>query len=327
MAIIRAVGSHVVRRRETRFLTGGLITAIGMLGCVESFGGSNVQIDLGPATPVQASPGVTPAGNQLPSNAHFTLYAVDASGGENSLFAVQRFEVHRIVDVASPCFIDVGEHVPHEGLHVSQFGTQIAIDTGIMDVRNPPADATEQQRIDAATAAQRMANIAALGGPTGIKVVTSASEGGYPAVAADCTGPADQLPPPTCLDPASNERRLRLCQAAWAADPMLWEGTDRVLTAPLAGTTYGMVVGLNPINLAPVGGAQFFVDEELSMVDAFAIYWQVDGMPDPGNLLLYGTPSKPTRGVTHVHMTSPSSPALTAEVAIFADLGDDQVHF
>lgn len=316
------MGPFAARRRAWT-----LLAALCTTGCVDSFRGSNVQIDLSPATPAQASVGATPQPTQLPAGAHYTLVAIQAAEDGDQLFEVQRFEVHRVVDLTSPCFIDVGEHVPHPGLHVSEFGRKIAEDTGIPDVRNPPATATEQQKIDAATAAQRMLDIAALGSDQGIKVVTSASTSGYPAVAADCAGPADQLPPPACTDDASNARRLALCQDAWRADPALWEGTDRVLTAPLAGTTHGFVVGRNPINLTPVGGAQFFVDDDLTGMDAFAVYWQVDGGEEPGNLLLYGTPSRPTRGVTQVNLTSPTSPQLAAKLAIFADLGEDEVHF
>jgi hypothetical protein len=314
------MGSHVVRRRAVVVLA--LASAS---GCVDGFRGSNVQLDLAPTTPAQAPPGAVPRANQLPSNAHYTLYAIDTADDRDRLFAIDRFEIHPIVDLQSPCFIDVGEHVPHPGLHVSQFGAQVALDTGIPDYRNPPEGATEQQKIDAATAAQRMANVTALGGDTGIKVVTSASESVYPAVAADCS--SDGIPPAMCVDTEANARRLAACRAAWAADRDLWEGTDRVLTAPLAGTTRGMVDGMNPVNLAPVGGAQFFVDEDLTGMDAFALYWQLDGMDGPGTLLLYGRPTTPTRGVMHVEMSSTSSPSLSADLAIFADLGEDGVHF
>ncbi|MBL0217696.1 MAG: hypothetical protein IPQ07_27945 [Myxococcales bacterium] len=275
--------------------------------------------------PAQASPGVPPSATQLPSNVHFTIYGIQTTSDRDRMFELDKFEVHPIVDVASPCFIDVGEHVPHPGLHVSQYAAMIAADTGIPDYRNPPAGASEAQKTDAATAAQRMLNIAALGGDNGIRAVTSASTTIYPAVATDCSGPG--IPPAMCTDDASNKRRLELCQKAWADDPNLWEGTDRVLVAPLAGTTYGLVDGLNPINLAPVGGAQFFIDEAVGSMDAYAIYYQTDDKEDPGNLLLYGTPTKPTRGVSHVHLTSTVNPLLTADMAIFVDLGEDDVHF
>ncbi len=313
-----------MRRRSLLFIN---LIAVGCAGCVDGFRGSNLEVDLSNGTPAQASPGIVPRADQLPSNVHFTIYGIQEAADRDHLFALDQFEIHPIVDLASPCFIDVGDHVPHPGLHVSQFAKQIALDTGIPDVRNPPAGATEQQKIIAATAEQRMTNITALGSDQGIKAVTSVSATAYPAVAADCDGPAGELPPPTCTDDASNQRRLALCQAAWSADPDLWEGTDRVLTAPLGGRTFGLVDGVNPVNLGPVGGAQFFVEQAVSTVDAYAIYWQVDGTAGPGTLLYFGRPTQPTRGVDHVHMTSPRSPALSADMIVFADLGEDNVHF
>lgn len=297
-----------------------------LCGCVDGFRGSNVQIDMSFATPVQASPGTTPRANQLPADTHYRLYAIDEQDGVDHVFEVQRFEVHTIVDPLSPCFIDAGAHVRFPGLHVTQYGAKIAEVTGITDVANPPPTATEDDRIDAATAIQRMANVNALAGDTGIKVVTSASAGGYPAVDADCEGVG--LPPPTCTGDAANARRLRICREAWKADPALYEGTDRVLTAPLNGTTYGFVVGVNPLNLAPVGGAQVFVDEALGGTDEYALYVQTDGVEgDLGTLMLSGRPTSPTRGVRHVHLTSPTSPNLTADLAVFEDLGEDDTQF
>ena len=35
----------------------------------------------------------------------------------------------------------------------------------------------------------------------------------------------------------------------------------------------------------------------------------------------------PTRGVFHIHLVSPINPLLTAEMAVFADLAQDSVHF
>lgn len=260
------------------------------------------------------------------ADSHYRLYSIKEEPERENTFEVQRFEVHKIVDLTSPCYIDVGEHVQFPGLHVSQFRAKTEEVTGITDIMNPPPSSTEAQRIDAATAIVRMQNIASLSGDMGIKVVTSASAGAYPPVDADCTGGG--LPPPNCIDDASNARRLARCQAAWDADPLLYEGTDRVLTAPLNGTTFGFVVGLNPINLAPVGGAQFFVDEALGGSDEYAIYVQTDGVEDNlGTLFLSGRPTSPTRGVRHVHMTSPTSPNVTAELAVFEDLGEDDVQF
>jgi hypothetical protein len=298
--------------------------ALGLLalaGCIDEFQGSNVQIDFGAAMPVQASPYATSVGpNELPSDAHLTLYAfangLDESGAPvGRLFEVQRFEIHRIVDLQSPCFIDVGENVPFPGLHVSQYSAMVESQAGADD-------------IDIGTAMQRQRNVTALASTMGLKAITSASTSAYPDIAPDCVD-TTSIPPPACADPDSNRRRLQMCQAAWRADETYFEGTDRILTAPLNGTTHGMVTGLNPVNLAPVGGSQFFVDESLDDFDGFGIYWKLDSAPadELGEQLLFGTPAAPTRGVIHVHMTSLVSPMLSADIAIFSDIDEDDVHF
>jgi hypothetical protein len=321
-------------RRTIRGTAGA--AALTLAGCVSGFQGANVQLDLSPATPVQANALATPGMGELPAATHFTLYAIEEETlpdmtRQDHLFEVVRFEVHHIVDPSSPCFIDVGDHVPHPGLHVTQFASRIQQDTGIQDPAHPPAGATQPQIEAVTTALARMAKIAAITGPGGLVAVTSASTTPYPAVATSCTGPSEQIPPPMCMDDASNQRRLQLCQQTWQQDGRLWEGTDRVLTAPLNGTTFGLL--LNPMTPlgAPVGGAQIFVDNALVGVDAYAIYFQADsppqGMDGPGTQLYFGRPTLPTRGVSHVHLVSPINAALTAELAVFTDLGQDDVHF
>ena len=104
-----------------------LAIALAAAGCIDSFHGSNVQFDFAQTMLVQASPGATPNANQLPSDVHFTFYAIENTPTSSSLFAVQQFEIHRIVDLSSPCYIDVGAHVPFPGLHVSQYGNMIAM--------------------------------------------------------------------------------------------------------------------------------------------------------------------------------------------------------
>jgi hypothetical protein len=316
-----------------------VFASITLGGCVDGFQGANIQVDLSPFTPVQGPVigAPDPTANELPAAVHFAIYAIQESTGRESMFEVSRFEIHRIVDKSSPCFIDVGEHVPHPGLHVTAFAERIKQDTGITDLANPPAGATEQQKELVATAEVRMQAIDKLvqhADPRnpmnmgGIVAVTSASPATYPMMASTCDGPPDQIPPPACMDEASNKLRLQLCQAAWKADPDLWEGTDRVLTAPLNGITHGMMdLQTGPISPTPIGGAQFFVDNALDNIDAYAIYFQVDGMDTPGTQLYFGRPTMPTRGVAHVHLVSPINPALTAEMAVFIDLGEDDVHF
>jgi hypothetical protein len=292
-----------------------------LAGCIDEFQGSNVQVDFGPAMPVQASAyAVTPGPGELPSDVHFTLYAfsegVDDTGAPvGRLFELQRFEIHRIVDLRSPCFIDVGDNVPFPGLHVSQYADMVEAKAGSDD-------------IDIGTAMQRQRNVDALASEMGLKAVTSASSNVYMDIAPDCVD-ATRIPPPACVDADSNRRRLAMCEAAWRSDPTYFEGTDRILTAPLNGTTHGMVTGLNPVNLAPVGGSQFFVDEALEDFDGFGVYWQQDAAPadELGTQLLFGKPEAPTRGVIRVHMTSLVTPGLAADLAIFANIDEDDVHF
>jgi hypothetical protein len=303
---------------------------LGATGCIDSFHGSNVQFDFVPSMLLQAPLGVTPGGNQLATQSHFTFYAftdgADSKGNPvGRLFAVQQFEIHRIVDLGSPCFIDVGAHVPFPGLHVSEYAKMIQMQTGIADLANPPAEASEADKIAAATAVTRMANVTLLAADGGLEVISGTSTAAYPDVAIDCVSPG--IPPATCTDDASNKRRLDMCQAFWHANPGYFEGTDRILTQPLAGVTHGFVDGVNPINFAPVGGAQFFVNTDLGGVSAYALYRQDDGMPDPGTLVMYGNTTMPTRGVQHVHMTSPTDPTLVADVAIFINLDDDSTNF
>ena len=304
-----------------------LIYAALLGGCVDAFGGSNVQIDLGPRTPPQAPASRLPTAGELPANIHFRLYAIKETPDRDALFELQRFEIHKLVDPTSPCFIDVGPNVPFPGLHVTRFFEKTAERTGITDPANPPPGTTTAQQIEAATAQQRMTNLAALSGDQGLKAVTSASASAYPAVDASCTDAG--LPPPSCIDDAANARRLAICRQAWDADGQLFEGTDRVLTSPLNGTTFGFVEGENPVTPVPVGGAQFVVDNALEGVDEYAIFFQTDGADDPGTLFLAGRPApSATRGVTHVHLDSPFLPDLVeAELVIFADLDEDDVHF
>jgi hypothetical protein len=284
-------------------------------GCVDELQGSNIQFDFSPSTAVSA-PGT-----------HLTLYAFQDDPMTGRLFELQRFEIHKIANLASPCFIDVGDHVPHPGLHVSQYAKVIGEDVGIPDITNPPTNATDAQKIAAATAVQRQANVALLAGDAGIKAITSSSAASYGAVGADCSD-GNGIPPPECTDEVSNQRRLDACQAVWKSDANFYEGTDRVLTLPLNGVAHGNVDGMNPINLSPVGGAQFYISDVLDGFQGYALYNQTDDQTTPGgDLMLFGTPTMPTRGVIKVHMTNAVSAALFADLAIFSDLGQNDDSF
>jgi hypothetical protein len=341
-----------MRRLVSTAIVVGTATASG--GCIDGFIGSDVQVDFSNTTPLQVTPGGTPTATELPNNVHFTLYAVqqDKNGSgaitADHVFAVQTFEIHPIIDVSSPCFIDVGAHVPHPGLHVTPYAKRIGMDYGVPDVANPPADATENAKIEAATADEREVYVAALSGAAGPKAVTSVSTFNYGAIGTACVGDPGSdptlIPPPTCFDDDSNAQRLQLCQAIWAANPTFYEGNDRVISEPLNGTEFGVVDGLNPVNESPIGGTEWFVTSELGGMDAYAFYWQYDdadgdGQPDYpagtpasqksplGQIVFGGEPEMITQGVDHVHMVSPANPGIFADVAIFPNLDQDDNHF
>ena len=214
-------------------------------------------------------------------------------------------------------------------------------DTGIPDLTNPPPSATEEQKIEAATAVQRETNVArspARRRHPGRDVgVDSRRTRRSRADCSDTTG----IPPPTCTDDASNRAGSRCVRRSGRPTPSTSRAPIAILTAPLDGTTHGMVDGMNPVNLAPVGGAQFFVDELDG--STLRVYWQYDdangdGMPDyptgtppaaePGTLLLFGSADDADpRRHPRPHDEPDCAEPLTADLAIFANLDEDDVHF
>jgi hypothetical protein len=309
-------------------------------GCIDEFSGSNLEIDFAAKT---AEPGPY----LPPSNTYYTLYAVDqvrdADGNvlQATLFAVQQFRIVPVVDLDSPCAIETVD--PYPGLHISQFANKEREQTGVTDPFQEGQDEVLVQRV--VTADERVRRAALY---EEIKAVTSSSFLTYPALAPACV--EDQpgvdpalIPPADCIGEQSNARRLALCQAAWATDPSRYEGTDRSLTAPIAGTLYGFVQGANPVNGAPLGGVNMFVDEVLA-ADAYTINWQFadldgNGQPDypvdfpeserspTGVGYLSGVPGQITRGVIDVPMRNIADPAIAAHMSIFSDLADDPVSF
>jgi hypothetical protein len=315
--------------------------ASALAGCVESFSGSNVQIDF--------APGVREEGTfDPPDESYFTLYAVDQITDETGmvtqafLFAVQEFRIQPAVNLSSPCAIEI--EGPYPGLHITAFPTKEREQTGITDPTLPGQNERDVQRV--LTADQRLLIAMAY---QELKAITGGTSfATYGAIAGACveddnTVDPSLIPPANCIGETSNARRLELCRAAWAADPLHYEGTDRSLTAPLNGELYGLVQGTNPSNGAPLGGSGFFVDEVLDF-DAYTINWQYadlngDGQPDypasvpadqrspTGFSYLSGLPISITRGVTNVPLSNRSDSTIAGQMSIFADIGDDSVNF
>ncbi len=361
----------MARHVSMNLLGAAVIAAGASVGCVESFGGSNLQIDFSEAIP--NSGGDDADGLQAPANTYFSFYAVqhveddDGNVTQSYLFEAQRFEIRPVIDTASPCFIEI-EGSAFPGLHVTMYAEEVREDICdrlghprdcFEDPLDPPEGASEGDVTDVLGADIRMENLGDLQGQ--VKAVTSFSDFAYPAAEPDCNATGEQIPAPSCTDDASNAQRLAACNALWAMgdDPDgdgntdIYEGSDKVFTLPNQGKLYGMVEGPNPINSGFVGGATMFVDEVLDGFDAYTIHWQFkdldddgepdypddffddgdgDGEPDhaaspTGYPFLTGEPENRVRGVINARLTTPFSSAAFAEVAIFADLSDDDVHF
>lgn len=356
---IRHVGNLRAGLRRPLQLSSILAGAAGLAlavaassGCADEFKGSNVQIDFGAGIPAQDKPGIPLVAGHVPANAYFSLYAInevkDEFGAitESSLFELQRFEIQPVLNLNSPCLIEEDRRAKYRGVHIFQFSNRIANDTGIDDITNPPPGSPEIDQVELATAVERVRRARLVGGQ--IKAITSASAATYPAtgtLCADAPGfDSTLIPPANCADDASNNVRLLRCQDFWAANPDFYEGRDSILASPINGIYSGVVVGRNPINESGIGGSQFFVDEALGEFNAYAVYWQYDdanndGEPDYpasvpaadrspiGQLYMYGNARTITRGVQKVQLTSITNAAISATMAIFADLGEDNVHF
>lgn len=371
------MGNHHAVWGDGHRLWPGLVLGVLCLpGCVEPLRGSNVQIDFAEDVPAVADRGTIPLPGQAPPDTFFTLYAgdyewVDADGDRRPdldangepliatayLFEVQRFEIHKLIDTSSPCFIDLPGGAGIEGrtvfpgLHVTQHARktrealELPSDADPLD-ENMPYDLA----VIVLTADRRMELLPRL--ENELKAVTSSDatvepgvpDFAYPGTSAmgTCGGNLTDIPHPTCIDDESNALRLALCETMWrVAGPNFYEGSDKVFTLPLNGQFYGLVEGMNPVNaVGLVGGAGFYVDENLVGHDAYLINYQWkdfdgDGDPDaPANMLsdtgqpyLFGRSEHLTRGVTNASFRHATENTVRAQLAVFSQLGEDSVHF
>lgn len=328
------------------------VCALGLLSgaCVEPFAGSSVQLDFAPGTQTITSVGRAPQPLQPPADTYFALWATDAVAAADGstvdyVFEVQRFEIKPVIDQDSPCFIDL-EGTRFPGLHVTQIANKVSEQTGVADPFNPPPGASDGDITDVLTARKRLSNLGDL--QAVVKIVTSTSNFHYGASATECiedNAAVDQslFPPPRCTGDQSNALRLKLCKAAWAANPDFYEGSDKVFSLPLNGTYYGTVEGRNPINAGIVGGSAFFADEALAGMERYFITWQYkdlngdgtadfpDGTPDAdktyGHTYMAGTARRVARGVISVAMQNAVDPSIGAAMTIFPNLAEDGTHF
>lgn len=367
------MGHHHAVGGGARLWPGFVVGVLSLSACVEPMRGSSVQIFFGDQVPKPADRGVTPQPGQPPADTFMILYAadykyVDADGdnrpdldadGERQieeayLYEVQRFEIRKLIDTSSPCFIDLpggagieGQTV-FPGLHVTQHAAKTREVQGVTDPLDPTVP--HEKAVIVLTADRRVSLLPRL--ENELKVVSSTDatvEPGVPDFQYPATAPAGQCPPaageiphPTCTDDESNAQRLQVCQELWEqAGPNFYEGSDKVFTLPLHGGFYGFVEGLNPVNsVGLIGGASFYVDENLVGHDAYLINYQWkdyngDGAPDApagmesaqGHPFMFGLAEHFSRGVTNVAIRHATETSIQGEIAVFPDLGDDSVQF
>jgi hypothetical protein len=318
-------------------------------GCVESFPGANVQIDFSGATPTPARRGTAPVGVQPPADTYFSLWASketkDDTGDviRTDQFEVERFEIRPVIDLSSPCFIDL-EDSRFPGIHATRFYERLLDEVGIGEDGNPampPPNIDRNDLIDALTAQVRDVNLPRLQGA--VKTVSSASlsfdyQNVQVQTGDECNPVEGMIPPPNCDDDESNRIRLEECQRQWATDPLFYEGSDKVFSLPLNGAFYGVVEGMNPINGGLLGGSALFVDESLADAASYSIRWQYkdlnnDQQPDDpgagahGVVFMEGRPEVRTRGVKNARLINGAQPNIAAEMVIFPDLARDDVAF
>jgi hypothetical protein len=350
--------------RHVSPLRGLALSALAVLtagGCVDSFGGSAINVTFDPEVQTPAPdplPGdALPGFGRPPANTYYAFNAVqilrdeDGTVLDSFAYEVQRFEIRPLIRISSPCFIEHPER-PYPGLHVTQEANRLRLDYGIPDEFNPPADADEGHITDILTSQTRIGLLPAL--QNTVKAVTSFSDAlpagvdpNYPIASAcvedDPNVDPNSIPPPDCMGDESNARRLAICQAYWNEFPTSYEGSDLVFTLPLNGRWAGAVTGTNPKNAGFLGGANFYPPVAMNEFDELVMTWQYkdrngDGEPDYppgipesergpiGVRYMSGTPIHKTRGVVNVPLAHPVFP-LTGEAAIFPALGEDNVHF
>ncbi len=372
MAVIRLANA----RFASALLTTGLVFAV---GCVEPFGGSNLQVDFSGGV---QTPGLPADFGRPPPGTHYSFYAVkledDGNGGETSFaFRIEDFAINPLVNTSSPCFIENDESV-FPGVHSAQYANRLVKELnekyGLpggpdpednFDPFNPPAGADPGDAIDVVTAEVRIGNLQLL--QAGVKAVTSFSPAQYPGVDDTCScdpaalsGLSDAelaaraIPAATCLEDDCSKVRRTQCRAFWREHPDFYEGNDEIFTVPHNGNWRGAVTGTDPRNNQFLGGAGFFVDENLIGTDALLVNWQYnctledyenedigpdncepqypDGFPDAdkseiGFHYLSGTTEQRTRGTLNASLSNRLFNRVTAEAVIFFDLNDDDVQF
>jgi len=323
-------------------------------GCLDTFGGSNIQITFSSATQI---PGPSDINNRdddgrPPENTHYEFVAIrNADEGGAFVFEVAEFEIAPLLTPGSPCFIETREF---EGLHSTEVVTKLREDLGIpegaeFDENTPVRDASR-----VITAARRVGNQQLLA--NSLKAVVSHSPFRPPGPGTLCADEAGydptEFPRNDCIDDASNAARFALCESLFAAHPDYYEGNDQIFGLPLNGSFFGAVDGRDPRNQQPYGGASLFVDTNLEGIDALAVNFQYNctvedfenpdigpsacqpqfpaGSPESsvGFHYMSGTPAQgQQRGILRINLQNQLFSSLRAQAGIYVDLDDDNVNY
>jgi hypothetical protein len=295
-----------------------LAAAASLISCVEPFDGSKVEILLRSTILL---PGDDGRFGRPPSDTHFVLYAVK----DESVFPLRQFDVKPVINRVDRCFIEE-EGTRFPGLHSTR------IEEKLRQVALADGQVTAEEAGDIATAQRRLSVLPAL--EAQVRVITAHEPG-----LTDRTIATFQmtLPPPEMIDDATNLNRLGACRTFFAEHPEYYVGTDKRLAIPINGVYFGVVEGRDPRNNGNLGGAAFDVPFNLDGVDALRLNWDFNDPNDTrrpmfgdstvGYHYMSGRPTSRLRGVTNFAMRHVDVAQNSGEIAIFTNIGDDEVNF
>lgn len=291
---------------------GGIV--VGAAGCVDAFDGSKLVMTL-----QGAHVAGEPARFAPPTGTHYELHAVR----DGRSIELARFAIRPVIERDEPCFIEL--FPPHAGMHVTQVAARVELDAG--------ADG-EISDAEAATIHLARQRVAALPALEAVKAIVSHD--------GDARGRREELratlPPVEAIDDVASAARLTSCQAFWAEHPDYYVGSDgQQFLPPRAGRLHGFVDGVDPRSLSAIGSAIFETTVVLADLDAVRVTWQFDDPADPrvteyeltaiGHPYLSGVPEARTRGTAHAALRHLWAVEPRGELAFFADVGGDDVHF
>ena len=295
-----------------------VLAAACLVACVEPFSGSKMEL-LFRSTILL--PGDDGRYGRPPSDTHFELYGVK----DDSAFLLRSFDIKPVLLRADRCFIEEGD-ARFPGLHSTQ------IEIKVREAALADGQVTDLEAGDIALAQRRVSLQPAL--ESQVRVVVAHDD----ALTAAVVGTFQAtVPDPLATDDASNAQRLERCLAFFAEHPAYYVGTDKRLAIPINGIFFGVVEGRDPRNNGNLGGAAFDVDFNLEGIDALRINWQFNDPADPriatygasplGYHYMAGRPTQRLREVINVPMRHNDVAQIAGEIAIFVNVGDDEVNF